>query len=240
MLYLIGLGLNEKGISLEGKEILKNCNKIYLESYTINFPYKIEELERIIEKKVIALKREDVEGEKLAKEAKKQDIALLVYGSPLFATTHMSLILDCEKQKIKYKVIYSASVFDAVAETGLQLYKFGKITSMPKWQKNFEPDSFLDFVEQNNSIGAHSLILIDIGMDFNEAINQLKKANEKKADKIKMDKLVVCSRMGNDESKIYYGTISELKNKRIIAPYCFIIPRELHFLEKESVERFEV
>ena len=40
MLYLIGLGLNEKGISLEGLEVIKKCRKVYLEEYTVNFPYK--------------------------------------------------------------------------------------------------------------------------------------------------------------------------------------------------------
>ena len=70
MLYLIGLGLNEKGITIEGLEAIKKCNKIYLESYTIDFPYEIKKLEKIINKKIITLKREDVEGDFLIKEAK--------------------------------------------------------------------------------------------------------------------------------------------------------------------------
>ena len=38
MLYLIGLGLNEKSISLEGLEAVKKCKKVYLEGYTVDFP----------------------------------------------------------------------------------------------------------------------------------------------------------------------------------------------------------
>ena len=136
MLYIIGIGLNEKGISLEGKEYLKKCKKIYLENYTVDFPYDINLLNKIIGKKIILLDRKDVESNLIVKEAKTNNICLLVYGSPLFATTHTSLIQDCRKAKVKVKVIYAACIFDVISETGLQLYKFGKVSSMPKWDKN--------------------------------------------------------------------------------------------------------
>ena len=50
--------------------------------------------------------------------------------------------------------------------------------------------------------------------------------------------MVVCSRIGNEESKIKYGTLESLKNEEFKLPICFIIPDDLHFLEKEYVERF--
>jgi diphthine synthase len=53
LLYLIGLGLNEKGISLEGLESVKKCTKVYLEGYTVDFPYGIELLEKILGKKIV-------------------------------------------------------------------------------------------------------------------------------------------------------------------------------------------
>ena len=236
MLYIIGLGLNEKGISLEGKEAVKKCKKIYLESYTVEFPYSLKDLEKSVRKKVIALDREDVEEGMLVKEAKKKDICLLIYGSPLFATTHISLINDCKKRKVKVKVIYSTSVFDVIAETGLQLYKFGKVSSMPKWQKHFKPNSFLDFVRDNRKIEAHSIILVDLGLNFVDAIEQLTRASETK--NIKLDKILVCSRLGTKKGKIFYGKIKSFKKKKIISPFCFIIPSKMHFLEKEVVEGF--
>ena len=232
MLYIIGLGLNERGISKEGLLAIEKCKKIYLENYTVNFPYDVEELH--LGKKIFALGREDVESNRLIKEAKSKKIALLVYGSPLFATTHMSLILDGEKQKVRVRVIYSASVLDGVAETGLQLYKFGKIASMPA---NQDAD-FLKYVKENISIGAHSLILVDIGMGFKKAVLRLKEAV--KSENVKVDKILVCSRIGNEGSEIFYGSIDDLKELKIEKPFCFIIPSdELHFLEKEGVERFE-
>lgn len=232
MLYLIGLGLNEKGISLEGIEALKICKKIYFENYTVNFPYSVQKIEDIIERKIIPANREFVEGmNELLNEAKKENIALLVYGSPLTATTHISLIQEAKKEKVKYEIIYGASVFDAIAETGLQLYKFGKIASMPKWSGNYKPTSFMEIIRDNQKINAHSLILIDIGLDLEEAMKELEKIAGK-------DKVVVCSRLGTKETKIYYNNISKLKTLDIKSPFCFIIPSKLHFMEEEILESF--
>jgi len=228
MLYIIGLGLNEKSISLEGIEAVEKCERVYLENYTVEFPYSTERLEETIRKKIIPADRESVENLKLVEEAKNRDIALLVYGSPFSATTHITLIQEAKKQKVGYKVIYNASVLDAVAECGLQLYKFGKITSLP----SFEANSFVDIVKENQKINAHSLILVDIGLKFEDAV--------KRIEKLTKDKIVVCERLGTKDSKIYYRKISELKTLNVEAPFCFIIPaKSLHFLEKEMLENFQ-
>ena len=237
MLYLIGLGLNENGITKEGMTILQKCSKIYLESYTVNFPYSIVELSKSLGKEIVELGRDQVESEKLINEARKNEVALLIYGCPLFATTHLSLIMDAKKEKVNTQVIYSASVFDAIASCGLQLYKFGKITSMPKWQKNYSPDSFLDIVKENLSIKAHSLILTDIGLDFESAIMQLKESAKKK--NLILENIVVCTQLGTDKGKFFYGSVEEIMKKHkknILMPFCLIIPGEMHFLEKEAIE----
>jgi diphthine synthase len=238
MLYLVGLGLNVYGISREGEEVIKKCKKIYLENYTVDFPYSFEELQHELGKKIISLSREKVESLVFLDEAAKTDVALLIYGSPLTATTHITILQEAKQSNIKTKVIYSASVLDAVGETGLQLYKFGKITSMPAWKKNFTPDSFMDVVKENQTINAHTLILVDIGLDFHEALKQLEKSAESK--EIKLGKIVLGRELGTRYSRIFYGTDSELKTmKTVKAPYCFIIPGKLHFLERDVLESFE-
>lgn len=241
MFYLIGLGLNEKGISIEGLEILKKCRKVYLESYTIDFPYSVENLEKNLGKKVIRLERKEVESKRLVGEAKKQDVALLIYGSPLFATTHISLLLDAKEQGVKVKAIHNASIFDAVAETGLQPYKFGKTASMAKWlpEKNYKPDSFIKIIKDNQKIKAHTLLLIDIGFKFAEALEQLEEIC--KNQKIKLGKIVACSQLGTNESRTFYGGAEKLKFAKIEPPFCIIIPSdELHFLEKEGLENVRI
>jgi diphthine synthase len=236
MLHIIGLGLNKDGISREGVETIKKCKRVYLESYTVELPYKKDALEEFLLKKVHLASREFIESGEIIDEARKKHVALLVYGSPLTATTHISLLEEAEESGVDVEIIYGASVFDAVAETGLQLYKFGKIVSMPKWQKNFEPDSFLDIVKQNQSIDAHTLLLIDIGLEFHDAVLQLEEACKRKNMKLH-EKIIVCQRLGTKREKIFYDKISRFKEKRdIIAPFCIIIPAKLHFTEQDFLE----
>jgi len=237
MLYLIGLGLNVDGISKYGLAVMKKCKRIYLENYTVDFPYREGELEHILGKKILPANRELVEGLGLVDEAKKMDIALLVYGSPLTATTHISLIQEAKNCGVKHKVIYNASILDAIAETGLQIYKFGKIASMPKWnaKKNFTPDSFMEIVAENRSIKAHSLILVDIKLEFQDALKQLEISSKKH--NIKLGKILVCSQLGTKNRKIIYKFPEELQTyKNLKKPYCIILPGKLHFMEKEVLE----
>lgn len=238
MLYIIGLGLNAKGISVEGMDAVSRCKKVYLENYTVDFPYSIGELTETIGKKIEPMNREDVENLKIVDEGKKLNVALLVYGSPLTATTHISLIEEAKASGIKYKVIYGSSVIDGVAETGLQLYKFGKIASMPAWRKNYEPDSFMEIVQQNLSMKAHSLILIDIGLDIREALSQLEKSA--KNHKVKIEKIVLCQSLGTKHQKIFYKSLDELRGfDNVRKPYCIIIPSKLHFVENDFLKNFE-
>lgn len=236
MLYLIGLGLELEGISKKGLEVAKRCKRIYLERYTVDFPYSLKDIEEIIGKKVVSADRAFVESMEIIDEAKKMDVALLIYGSPLTATTHIALLQEAKRCRVKIEIIYSASILDAVAQTGLQLYKFGKITSMPKWDigKNFMPNSFIDIIKENLSINAHTLILIDIGMNFEESLRQLRISAEKNG--LELNKIVVCQSLGTKKKKITYKNIYEMDDENVKKPYCIIIPAKLHFMEKEVLE----
>jgi len=239
MLYLVGLGLDHDSISKRGLEIAKRCKRIYVENYTVDFPYALSVLEQMIGKKIKIADRKFVESLELIDEATNMDVVLLVYGSPLTATTHIALLEEAKKSKVKTAVIHNASVLDAVAGTGLQLYKFGKTTSMPKWEKNFTPDSFIETIQHNFSMRAHSLILIDIGLKFKDALKQLEEASEK--NNLSIKELVVCQALGTKRQRIIYSEIENLKEIRwIIAPYCFVIPSKMHFLEKEFLEHFRM
>ncbi|MFA6022469.1 MAG: diphthine synthase [Candidatus Pacearchaeota archaeon] len=232
MLYLIGLGLDLRGISLHGKKILKSANirKIYLENYTVDFPYTKKELEKELKIKVVDAGRDFVESEKIVDEAIKSDVVLLVYGSPLMATTHIALINKAKKLNVRYKILHAGSVFDGVLESGLHAYKFGKTISLPKWQKNFEPVSFIDTIKENKSIKAHTLLLVDIGLKFEDAREQMKKTE------YKFYKLIVCSQLGTNREKIFYDNLDKIDEKKVKQPYCIIIPAELHFSEEESLK----
>ena len=234
MLYLIGLGLTVDGISKQGIDVVKKCKKVYLENYTVEFPYNVRGLEELFGgKKIHAAGREFVESLKIVDQAKKLDIALLVYGSPLMATTHVTILDEAKKSGVKVKVIHAGSVFDAVGETGLQLYKFGKIASLPSQ----EADSYIEIVKENQKIGAHSLILVDIGFKSEEAIKKLIQDSEKKG--LALEKIIICSRLSGNNPEIKYDSVENLKRNDFRAPYCIIIPGKMHFLEKEFLESFK-
>jgi diphthine synthase len=232
-LNLIGTGLNEKSLTLEALEAIKKSKKVYLENYTVDFPYAKSKLEKVIKKKITELNREKVESESFLSEAKKENISLLVYGDSLSATTHSEIILTCKKNKIPFKIFHNASVMTAIAETGLQLYKFGKTASMPTWKDNWKPDSFIEIVKQNQSINAHTLLLVDIALDLKKAKQQLKESMQNH--NLEIEKIVVCSKLGN-QAKIIYDKIENLPDE-ITKPYCFIIPGKLHFHEEEFLEK---
>ena len=116
----------------------------------------------------------------------------------------------------------------------MQLYKFGKIASMPKWEQSHQPTSFIDIILDNQKINAHTLLLIDIGLGLNEALKQLEEVCK---DKIKLNKIIVCEKIGTQESKIYYKKLESLKSLNVKSPFCIIIPSELHFMEKEVLEK---
>src|SRR3989339_501267 len=173
MLYLIGLGLSdEKDISLKGLEAIKECDMVFAENYTANWQGSFQKLENVIGKQIQTLTRKGVEGNFLIEMAKKQKVALLVPGDPLSATTHFQLFQDAKIAGTKCKIIHSSSVFTAVAVAGLQLYKFGRVTTLPK---DFKVQSPIEVVRVNKKVGLHSLILLDIGMELNDALTVMEK-----------------------------------------------------------------
>ncbi|MEM2017825.1 MAG: diphthine synthase [Candidatus Pacearchaeota archaeon] len=235
MLYLIGLGLDKEDISLKALEALEKCEEVYLETYTTTLPYKISELENIIKKKIIILGRDKVESDFLVERARKHNVALLVYGDPLSATTHFALLEDAKKKRIKAEVIHNVSILNAISNCGLSLYKFGKTTSLPRWQENYKPTSFYDVIKENLSINAHTLLLVDPGLSLKEAIEQLNKAD--KDNLLKNKNIIVASRVGTSKEKILVGKISKLLRKKVEEPFCLIVPAVLNFFEKIKQRR---
>jgi len=232
--YLIGLGLSINSITVEALNILKTCDKVFVENYTVDFPYKIKDLEKNIEIKINELDRQKVEDESILKEAKREKVALLVYGDCLSATTHIQLITSCKSQKIPYEILHNTSILTAVSNTGLQLYKFGKTTSMPNWKEHTnKPTSFVNYIKENKSIGAHTLILTDIGLNLKDAIMQLKESSKK--ENLKLDKIIVLTNAGTKNQKILYDTPDKIENKEVNLPFCIIIPSKLNHVEEEAL-----
>ena len=65
MLYLIGLGLSWKDLSMKALEALSICEEIYMESYTSVSDFTPLQLQRLIGKPIHALDRKQVEEDML-------------------------------------------------------------------------------------------------------------------------------------------------------------------------------
>ncbi|MEM1577627.1 MAG: diphthine synthase [Candidatus Pacearchaeota archaeon] len=242
MLYLIGTGLDINDLNIKAIKALKKCQEIYLDIYTTKIPFSLKKYEKFLSfllKKKIKIKKAEREfleekSKEFLEKAKINNIALLVYGDPLIATTHISLIKEAKELEIKTKIIHNISVINAITNTGLSIYKFGKIATMPSWQENYKPKSFYDIIKYNLSINAHTILLIDTDLDFSKAINQLISVDKEKIIK----EIYICSCLGTKEEKIIKENIYKIKENikklKIKKPFCFIIPAELNFYENDK------
>lgn len=248
-LYFIGLGLgNEKDITINGLEAVKKCDLVYLENYTSVLNCSKEALEKLYDKKIILARRSLVEAEDndIIKNSKAKNVAFLVAGDPFAATTHMDLYLRAKKEGIKCHIIHNSSILTAVGVTGLQLYKFGKTTSIPLENENIEAP--YDVLKGNLSLGLHTLFLLDLNteeekfMSVNDAIRYLLKSELKINEKIFSEKAlcVGCARIGSESQLIKAGSAKDLLRFDFGKPVnCLIVPGKLHFMEEEALEAYK-
>ncbi|XP_031633158.1 diphthine methyl ester synthase [Contarinia nasturtii] len=165
MFYIIGLGLGDpKDVTVKGLEIIKSCERVYLESYTSILTCGQAALEEFYGRPLIIADRELVEqgADEILKDAANVDVALLVVGDPFGATTHTDFIIRAKEQNIKFQVVHNASIMNAVGCCGLQLYSFGETISIPYWSDTWQPDSFYDKIKVNVANNFHTLCLLDI------------------------------------------------------------------------------
>ncbi|MBI2676244.1 MAG: diphthine synthase [Candidatus Aenigmarchaeota archaeon] len=252
MLYLISMGLAEgRDMSLRALEAAGRCDKLYAEFYTTGMHTDVQKLSKLIGKNVQGIRRFDLENnsEKIVSEAKSSDIGILVGGDALTATTHISLLQEAIEMKIKYKVIHGSSIYTAVAETGLQLYNFGKTVSLPFPQKNYKPEGFLETIETNKRSGLHTLFLLDIKeeekkyMDAPAGAELLIELFKRRKSKIVSEatKAVAACMLGAAKQSIVCSSlkgISENKGLRGKTPAVLIVPGKLHFMEEEFLAHF--
>ncbi len=244
MFYLIGTGIyDEKDISLKGLEICKKAHKVYMEKYTCEIEFDFEYFEKLINKKVIVLDRDGVEsGNEYILEAKKKDIVLLIPGDPLSATTHNEIVQRLRKRNIPYEIIHGSSVFSSIAETGLSLYRFGRVVSLPTPQEGYFPTTPYDYIITNKKNNLHTLLLLDIHMKANEALDILLMMEKEKNKKLfnENTEIIICAHLGGN-STIAYGSIKELKKKNFgRLPHCIIIPSKMEFYEEEFINYFKI
>jgi diphthine synthase len=248
-LYMIGIGLwDEKDITFKGAEAIKMCNKVFLENYTSKLGVGVDRLEKFLGKKIILADRNMVEKHnyEILEPAKQECVSFLVIGDVFGATTHTDLYLAAKKEGINVVVINNASILNAVGIVGLELYKFGKTTSIPFHNKDVEAP--YNVIKLNKKNKLHTLLLLDIDAEHNkymtikEAIEYLLRVEAKRKEKAftKQTKCIGVARLGSDKPGIVYGKAEELlKTDFGEPPHSLIVPGELHFVEEEALKQWK-
>lgn len=184
MLYFVGLGLGDvKDITVKGLEIVRKCERVYLEAYTSVLTYGGKAaLEEFYERfDLVEADRDLVESgsDMILENADKVDVAFLVVGDPFGATTHTDLLLRAKERNIPTKSIHNASIMNAIGCCGLQLYNFGETVSIPFWteEPEWKPESFYDKILKNLENGQHTLCLLDIKVKERSVENMMRGKN---------------------------------------------------------------
>jgi|GEM_PF-26414 len=238
-LTFISIGLaDEKDLSIKAIEEARSCDKLYAELYTMKMETTIAGLEETIRKPVTPLLRNDLEenAQTILNQAKRQKIGVLIGGDALSATTHISLIIEARRQGTETRIIHGSSIFTAVAETGLSLYKFGKTVTMPLPEKG-PTDAVLKTINENLEHDLHTLILLDLDVETNRymTVNDTLSALIKSG--LDPSTLAIgIARLGSTTQTIEADTASEI-NKLDFGepPHTIIVPAGLHFIEEEAL-----
>jgi len=255
MLLLVGLGLEQGDISVKALEALKNADRICLERYTLPIPEEyIHYLEEQTGKKATELERKDLEDQVKAtlEPALEAELAILIPGDPLVATTHHTVIDTAREMGIETKVYHAPSIFSvAIGESGLDIYKFGPTTTIPFWSAKYKPVSFMDVIKRNNENNQHTLVLLDVDpvarqtMSAIDAILLLQKADEKKGYGLfsSKRKIIILCEVGSVEQEILYTIFNNTKIEKAAQRLegkrtCIIVPAELTFAEESLLKRF--
>ncbi|MEW6295652.1 MAG: diphthine synthase [Candidatus Diapherotrites archaeon] len=249
MLYLIGAGLKPEDLTLEELNTIKKCSKVYAEEYTSVYAEgSIKELQKIIGKRIILLERKDLEerSKKIIKEAKAKDLAIIIIGNAFYATTHIQLMLEAKKMRVKFKAMPGISLYSHLGGTGLSAYNFGRTVSIVFRSKNYSPESFYDAIKKNLSAGLHTLCLLDLKpkekkfMKAKEGLKIIEEIEEKRDERNVRDSIIVgLYGIGGRREKMAAGNFDEIKNlDSNVFPQSFIVCAKPSEKELEGLKEF--
>ncbi|ODS35918.1 MAG: diphthine synthase [Candidatus Altiarchaeales archaeon WOR_SM1_79] len=247
-LIFIGLGLyDERDISLNGLETARDCDILFAEFYTSKLTgTTISQIESLIGRKITILNREEMEkGDIIIEAAKENKVGVLVAGDPMTATTHMALRMSAKQEGLNIRIVHGTSIItSAPALSGLHIYKFGSIASLPFPKKGYFPTSPYDIIKLNLDCGLHTLILLDIDeevgklMRANEALKILLDMESEKKEGIISGNTLVCvlGSVGSKRPVVRADYLNELLKEDFGEGLnCLIIPGKLHFTEVEAL-----
>lgn len=243
VLILVGLGIYGDENRDRIIKLIKECDVVYLESYTspiMNYPEFLE----AAGDKLRTVSRRDLEeySDNIVREAVNRRVVVITPGNPLIATTHVQLIIEARRLGVDVEVIHGTSaICAAIAESGLQIYKLGGVATIMRKEKSPSNRAYL-VVRDNLQRGLHTLLLLEYDVSENyrmspkEAIRILVSYDDEGV-LSESTKLVVICNLGSKDKRICVCNIGDVLRGRVAFSsndVCVvIIPGDLHFVEEE-------
>ena len=250
-LYLIGLGIGERPSLTEDvyKLLRDRVDEILLEIYTSPLPYDSEYISSLIGKEVNTVTRNILEDrlDELLDRAEEVEIAILIYGDPLIATTHRNIVIRCIEREIPIKIFHNVSSYlYAITESGLDVYKFGGSATIIRGGLDINSRG-INLLKENLERGLHTLFFLEYSYEEGyimkpiEAINILLRDREiRKMVSEKDIYFIVMSSLGmRGEIKRAYRLeeLEDITKLDITGPSILIVTGNLHFMEREYIEK---
>jgi len=247
MLFLIGLGLSEKDITVGSIEAFRT-SELYVDRFTSYISDRtMTYISETAGKQVAELTRQDMEEDvaELVKRAATRDIAVLVGGDPLMATTHKILYIEAKHQGVQTHILHANSIITTViGESGLDFYRFGSVCTIPKWSEHYKPMSFYEKIERNLTNNEHTILLLDYDskrmetLPVGEAIGTLEKADAhyKKGIITDRTKIIIMHNISQRDGKVMETTVAEAKSSNLNGMNVIIMPAALSDVEKDAVQ----
>lgn len=153
----------------------------------------------------------------------------------------------------------------AVGTTGLQLYNFGQTVSMVFFTDTWKPTSFYDRLKENQQIGLHTLVLLDIKvkeqslanlargrkiyeppqfMTVAKCANQMIETEQERGEGICGPRTLAVgvARIGAKDQKMAAGTLKQLSETDMGPPLhsLVLLGKRTHYLERDFIREFAV
>ncbi|MCG2880804.1 MAG: diphthine synthase [Vulcanisaeta sp.] len=243
-LYLVGLGLGPGDVTIRAINVIKSVGRVFMEAYTSKAPMDLIKYVVSIRPDIEFLSRSDLEdrsGEILMNELGKGiDVALLVIGDPMIATTHAALAVIARRRGFNVKVINSVSIMCAVlSQLGLSPYKVGPIATITYPRMGVLSMRAYEVLNENLRRGLHTIFLLDIRddggfMSAGEAVELLKRMEDNGGLGIINNNLLVIyvARAGWDDQEIAVSTINDVPRLGE-TPHTLVIPGLLNPVEMD-------
>ncbi|MFB6203806.1 MAG: diphthine synthase [Candidatus Nanohaloarchaea archaeon] len=231
MLHIVGLGLDDGEITGKGVQAVENAEKVFAEFYTNTQTVDLERLEEETGKQIQKLERSKVEREdRIIESAEKQETAFLVSGDPLTATTHYDIKHRAEEEGIETRIVHAPSILTSVNETGLNVYKFGRTVTLPREGR---PDSVVEHIEKNDSVGLHTLVLLDINYTADLAAEKLAEMSGELGGR----EVLVVERANSETQEITRTRMEDVTGLELgEPPHCLVLVGETSHKEEEFLE----